>query len=138
MKNKFSLVMVLFALLALAGIAPVHADTQPLSLAIGIEEALNLGDAEAMTALFALDGRYVHTVGGDEIIGREAIRDFLDARSNANRSFEVVGATMTGDNLTLTVDVADRGITWGRQTVHVVVKNGLIKSMELVAFRFLF
>lgn len=138
MKSKFSLVLLVLGLLAIVGIAPAHADTQPLSLAIGLEEALNLGDAEAMTALFTLDGSYVHTVGGDEVIGREAIRDFLAVRSNANRSYEVVGATMNGHSLTLIVDVADSGITWGRQTVHVVVEDGLIQSMELVAFRFLF
>lgn len=136
--KKTVLFVVLLGLLVIAGIAPVRADTQPLSLAVGFEQALNLGDVEAMTALFAADGTYVHTVGGQEIVGRDAIRDFLSSRSKADRNYEVVGATMTGNQLTLVVDIADRGITWGRQTLHVVVEDSLIQSMELVAFRFLF
>ena len=137
MKNKFLIVLLLFGLLAIAGVAPAHADTQPLSLAIGFEQALNLGDVDAMTVLFADDATYVYTIGGKAIVGRDAIRDFLEPRSKPDRSYEVVGMTMTLESLTLIVDIADNGITWGRQTLRVVVEDGLIQSMEPVAFRFL-
>ena len=45
---------------------------------------------------------------------------------------------MTGDEMTLVVDISDQGVTWGRQTLRAVVEDGLIQSLEPVAFRFLF
>ena len=135
MKSKFSLVLFVLGLLAIAGIAPVHADTQPLSLVIGFEQALNLGDVDAMTSLFTDDAVYVYSVGGKPVIGRDAIREFLEPKKVANRSYDIAGVTMIDNQLTLAVDIADRGITWGRQTLRVVVEDGLIQSMETVGFR---
>jgi len=137
MKSKFSLV--LFLVLLVFGMAGrARADSQPLALAIGYEQALNLGDINAMSALFADDAVYVNTIGGDPIVGRDAIRQLLDAQSDPDRAFEIVYLTMSGGHLTMMVDISDRGITWGRQTLEMVVEDGQIQSLEPVAFRFLF
>ena len=88
MKSKFSLVLFLVLLvLGMAGRA--RADSQPLALAIGYEQALNLGDINAMSALFADDAVYVNTIGGDPIVGRDTIRQLLDAQSDPDRAFEI-------------------------------------------------
>ena len=137
MKSKFSLVLML-GLLVIVGVAQVAADTQPLSLAIGFEQALNLGDAEAMTALFADDAVYARYIGGDFITGREAIRDALSPQFDPDRTFDIVGVTMVDNQLTLVVEISDHGIAWMRQTLRATVREGLIQSLEPVAFRFLF
>ncbi len=137
MKTTLSLFLFL-ALLALGAVSPAAADTQPLALAIGFEQALNLGDAEAATALFADDAAYATHIGGDYIIGREAIREALAPHFDPDRTYEVVGVTMSGNELTLVVETSDHGIAWLRQTLRATVKDGLIQSMEPVAFRFLF
>lgn len=137
MKTTLSLFLFL-ALLALGAVSPAAADTQPLALAIGFEQALNLGDAAGMTALFANDAAYATHIGGDFITGREAIREALAPHFDPDRTFEVVGVTMSGNQLTLVVETSDHGIAWLRQTLRATVKDGLIQSMEPIAFRFLF
>lgn len=137
MKSKFSIVLLL-VLLAFGMAGRAGADTQPLALAIGFEQALNLGDVDTMVGLFADNAVYVNTIGGDPIVGRDAIRALLDAQSDPDRAFEVIYLTMNGDRLTMMVDISDRGITWGRQTLEMVVEDGLIRSLEPVTFRFLF
>jgi hypothetical protein len=135
--KKSVLFVLLMGLMLLTGVATVAADTQPLFLAIGFEEALNLGDVDAAANLFADDAAYVKYIGGEAITGRAAIRDALATQTNPNRSYDVVGASMSGGQLTLVVEIADQGITWGRHTMRLVVEDGLIQSMETVAFRFL-
>lgn len=137
MIKKVSLFLLL-GLLVLSGVSVAAADTQPLFLAISYEEALNLGDYEAIAAMFADDAVYYRWAGGGAVAGRDAIGELLAAESGPNRSFDIVGANMDGHELTLSVEIADRGIAWGRQTMRAVVEDGLIQSMELVAFRFLF
>lgn len=137
MPKKVSLFLML-ALLIFAGVSHVAADTRPLSLAVGYEQALNLGDFEATAGLFADDARFVNTIGAEAVIGRDAIRALLENQSDPDRSYEVIWVTMAGNNLTMMVDISDRGIAWGRQTLDVVVADGQIQSMETVGFRFLF
>jgi hypothetical protein len=135
--KKMSLFLLLFGLLALGVVSRVAADTQPLSLAVGFEQALNIGDIDAVAALFADDAAYIRYVGGETITGRNAIGDALASQTNPNRSYDVVAANMSGGQLTLVVEIADHGITWGRHTMRLVVEDGLIQSMETVGFRLL-
>ena len=137
MKSKFTLFLLL-VLLVFGMANSAAADTQPLALVIGFEQALNLGDVEGMTALFADDAAYATHIGGDFITGREAIRDALAPHFDPDRTFEIVGVTMSGNQLTLVVETSDHGIAWLRQTLRATVEDGLIQSMEPVAFRFLF
>lgn len=137
MKSKVSLVLLL-GLLVFGFVAQVAADTQPLSLAIGFEQALNLGDVDGMTALFAEDAVYSSRIGGEAVIGRDAIRAALALQSDPDRTFDIVGVTMAGDQLTLVVDISDHGIAWLRQTLKAVVEDGLIRSLQPIGYRFLF
>jgi hypothetical protein len=135
--KKMSLFLLLLGLLALGGVSRVAADTQPLFLAIGYEEALNLGDIDAAANLFADNAAYVKYIGGEAITGRAAIRDALAMQTNPNRSYDVVAASMSGGQLALVVEIADHGITWGRHTMRLIIEDGLIQSMETVGFRLL-
>lgn len=128
----------LLGLAALSGVSQASANTQPLSLAIGFEQALNLDDGAAMAALFAEDAVLIDGIGGAAVVGREAIEEVLAGHTRPERSFDIIWVTMSGDHLTLMVDIADRDITWGRQTLELTVEDGLIQSYEPVAFRFLF
>jgi hypothetical protein len=136
--NKKVYLILLLGLLVLGGVSQVAADTQPLSTAIGFEQALNLDDGAAMSALFAEDAVLINGIGGAAVVGREAIEEVLASQTRPERSFDIVWVNMSGDQLTLMVDISDRGITWGRQTLELIVEDGLIQSYEPVAFRFLF
>ncbi len=136
MKTRVSLF--LFAVLLVLSVAVAAADTRPLNVAIGYEQAFNVGDIDGMTALFADDAVMLDSIGGEPVVGHEAIHDLLAARHRPTRTVEVVGATMSGNELTLVIEISDRGITWGRQTLRATVEDGLIQMMEPVAFRFLF
>ena len=63
MNKKVSLFLLLLGLLVLP-VAAAAADTQPLNVAIGSQQALNLGDPDAMTALFADDAVFYRHIGG--------------------------------------------------------------------------
>ena len=136
MKTRVSLF--LFAVLLVLSVAVAAADTRPLNVAIGYEQAFNVGDIDGLTALFATDAVMLDSIGGEPVVGHEAIHDLLAARHRPTRTVEVVGATMSGNELTLVIEISDRGITWGRQTLRATVEDGLIQTMEPVAFRFLF
>lgn len=136
MKTRVSLF--LFAVLLVLSVAVAAADTRPLNVAIGYEQALNLGDLEAMTALFADDAVFYSHIGGEAITGHAAIREALAPWSRENRTYEIVSLNMTGNEMTIVVDIADRGIAWGRQTLRATVEDGLIQTMAPLAFRFLF
>ena len=62
----------------------------------------------------------------------------LASQRRDTRSFEIVGATMANDQLPLVVDISDRGIAWGRQTLRATIQDGFIQRLEPIAFRFLF
>lgn len=137
------LVLLIFAATAaFVGAAPAAAaptaDTRPLAVTIGYESALNSGDTDGLAALFADGGVLIDGIGGDPVAGRAAIRDALAAQLGPNRSFDVVWANMSGNQVTLVVDIADRGVVWGRQTLRMTVEDGLIRSLEPIAFRILF
>jgi hypothetical protein len=138
MHKKVSIFLLLLGMLVLGRVSHVAADTQPLSTVIGFEQALNLDDGAAISALFAEDAVLINGIGGAAIVGREAIEEILAGQTRPERSFDIVWANMSGDQLTLMVDISDRGITWGRQTLELTVEDGLIQSYEPVAFRFLF
>lgn len=136
MYKKVSLFLLL-GLLVLSGVSQVAADTQPLALAVGYEQALNLGDIDATTALFADDAAFYSYIGSEAVVGRDAIQEAMALWVAPGRTFDIVAAHMVGNRITLTVDIADRGITWGRQTLQLAIENGLIQSLEPVDFRFL-
>lgn len=136
--NKKVFLVLLLGLLVLSGVSQASANTEPLSLAIGFEQALNLDDGAAMSALFAEDAVLINGIGGAAVVGREAIEEVLASQTRPERSFDIIWVNMSGGQLTLMVDIADRGITWGRQTLELTVEDGLIQSYETVAFRFLF
>ncbi len=137
MNKKMSLFLLLIGLLVLP-VAAASADTQPLALAIGYEQALTLGDLSAMTALFAEDAVFINRIGGEAITGQDAIRDALAPWARPDRTHEIVSLNMNGDEMTIVVEIADHGIAWGRQTLRAVVEDGLIRLLEPIAFRFLF
>lgn len=137
MIKKVSLFLLL-GLLVLGGVSTAAADTQPLYLAISYEEALNVGDSATFAALFADDAVYYRWAGGGEVVGRDAISEMLAGHSRPGRRFEVVSANMGDEELILSYEISDHGIVWGRQTVRAEIEDGLMQSMELVAFRFLF
>jgi hypothetical protein len=137
-KQKVSLVFVL-GLFVLFGLGRVSAaDTQPLAVAMSYEAALSAADFDGLSGLFAEDATYRETVGGQPIAGRDAIRERLAQRHSDSRQYEVVAVSLNGDQLTMTVDITDRGVTWGRHTLRATVEDGLISALETVSFRFLF
>lgn len=140
MNKRLSLVLVL-ALLLIAGALAVPAraaSTQPLTVAVSFETALNAGDFAGLTGLFAPDGVYVDGVGGEEIRGAAAIHKLFEGQHRDFRTYEIVGASMAGDRLTLTVEISDHGVAWGRQTLQATVEDGLLVRLEPIGFRFLF
>ena len=136
MIKRISLVLSLVLLVLLVAVAA--ADSRPLGVAVGYEQALNLGDIDTVATLFAADAVYVNGIGGAEVAGREAIHTLLATQHRSFRAVEIVGASLTGDRLTLVIDISDHGVAWGRQTLRAVVKDGLIQRLEPIAFRFLF
>ncbi len=137
MNKKVSLFLLLIGLLVLP-VVSVAADTEPLALAIGYEQALTLGDLDAMTALFADDAVFVSRIGGEAITGQDAIRAAMAPWARPDRTHEIVSLSMNGGEMIIVVEIADHGIAWGRQTLRAVVDDGLIRLLEPIAFRFLF
>jgi hypothetical protein len=51
------------------------------------------------------------------------------------RQYEIVGTEIDGDRITAQVEVSDRGIVWGTETILAEVKDSKLRSFTVSAFR---
>lgn len=97
--------------------------------------AINTGELDAATALFAADAVASYALTDRSYEGSNEIGVFLDDLHGERREYEIVQLAMVGDTVTLTVDIADSGHVWGQATLEVEVLNGMIQSLEVVETR---
>ena len=131
--GTFVVVMVVMVLLALGQQA--QAKAEPALAIDNVFAALSSGEVDAALASFANDAIVENRVRGDTYTGASEIRQMLQAAYKPGRQFEVVDVETAGDTIIAKIEVSDRGIVWGTETIVALVKDGLIQSLEVAAFR---
>jgi hypothetical protein len=131
--GTFVVVMVVMVLLALGQQALAKAEP---ALAIDtVFTALSSGEVDAAMASFTNDAIVENRVRGDTYTGASEIRQMLQAAYKSGRQFKVVDVETAGDTIIAKIEISDRGIVWGTETIVALVKDGLIQTLEVAAFR---
>lgn len=112
-----------------------RASIQPILAVDNVFTALNSGDVEAAMNWFAEDAVAENLLRKESYVGKDEIRQMLQAMPRAGRQYDIVWAQMAEDQITFTVEVSDRGFAWGLQTFTAEVKDGKVSSLKAVNFR---
>jgi hypothetical protein len=122
----------------------VQAQVQPEALsAVAVENlfvALNEGDLGSAMATFAMGASAENRLGGQAYLDLDQIGAMLEGWQRDGREYEVLGDAITNvtsglDIVTSEVEISDRGIAWGQQTVMAVVYDGQIQKLYVTGFR---
>lgn len=93
--------------------------------------ALNNGDIDTAVATFDAEATVEVLPQHEKYLGGAEIRPVLQAMQHQGRHFEVVGGQITGDNITLTVEISDRGRVWGTQTIIARVNGDKLHALQV-------
>lgn len=93
--------------------------------------ALNTGDIDTAVATFAEEATVEVLPRHEKYLGTAEIRPVLQAMQHPGRQFEVVGGQVTGDSITLTVEISDRGSVWGTQTIAARVNGDKLHALQV-------
>lgn len=108
------------------------------SAAVAVEDlftALNAGEVDAAVAYFAEDAVAENWVRGERYSGAAEIAQMLRGMQRDGRRFDLQSVSGSGDTVMLKVEVSDRGLVWGTQTILVGVADGKIESFKVTGFR---
>jgi Fe2+ transport system protein FeoA len=130
------LVLIGIALLALF-VNGVQAQdrNQPLLTVNNVFSALSSGEVDTAMTAFAENATAENRVRGESYRGLEEIRQMLQDMGNNGRQYTVVGYQQTGDTIIAQVEVSDRGLAWGTETILAEVKDGKVQAFNVAAFR---
>lgn len=128
------LTVVVLASLFLTG-QPAQASIQPVMAMDNVFTALNSGEVDAAVSLFAENAIVENRLRRERYVGATEIRQMLQGMQREGRQFDIVGAEMYGDTIIVKVDVSDRGIVWGTETVVAQVKDGKLQTFDVTDFR---
>ena len=108
---------------------------EPLLAVNSVFSALSSGEVDTAASAFAENATAENRVRGETYQGLAQIRQMLQAMSANGRQYEVIGYQQTGDTIIAQVEVSDRGLAWGTQTILAEVKDGKVQAFDVAAFR---
>ena len=124
--------------------AQVAPEALPAVVVESLFAALNEGDLDSAMTAFAAGATAENRPGGQAYLDLDQIAAMLEGWQRGDREYEVLGEEITSvitsavDNLdivTSEVEISDRGIAWGRQTIMAVVYDGQIQKLYVTRFR---
>jgi hypothetical protein len=110
------------------------ANFNPVAALENLFAGLNSNEVELALFLFADDAIAKNEVRKEMYRGINEIRQMLQSMQRDGRRFEIVGVEINGDTITARVEVSDKGIVWGTQTIEAVVKDDRLQSFTVKAF----
>jgi ketosteroid isomerase-like protein len=137
MKSKVLAVAVLgiLGLVLLLNRQQAQANTSSVAALDNVFAALNSGELDPALASFTDDAVAENLVRTEKYRGVSEIRQMLQSMQRDGRRFDIVDAEINGDTITAKVEVSDRGIVWGSETIEAVVKGDRLQSFTVTAFR---
>ena len=112
-----------------------QADIQPVIAVGNVYTAINAGEVDTAADLFAEDAVVENWVRGETYVGVDEIRLMLAGLQKDGRQFDIVNVVMAGDTITSKVEVSDKGIVWGTETIVAEVSDGKLQTLQIVEFR---
>lgn len=131
----FYTVMSVVGLFVFVFVPVARADLEAVYTVDSLFTAVNAGELDAASDLFAEDAIAGYVLTNQTYEGSDEISAFLDDLHYEGREYEVVQLTMVGDVFELTLDIADRGHVWGQQKVQVEMEKGMIQRLIVLETR---
>lgn len=125
----------IFFVMILSGGGPAQARSHTIGTLDTMFSALNSGDVDAAAVWFAEDAIVENHVRKETYRGESAIRQMLAGMQKDGRQFTIISSVDDGDIVRATVEVSDRGIVWGTQTVEAEIRDDMVYSLAITAFR---
>ncbi len=136
MKTRI-LVVLFFGLLVLAlimNVAQASHTTEPLLAVSNVFTALSSGEVDTAASAFAENAVAENLVRGETYRGLAEVRQMLQEMGANGRRYEVVGYEQTGDTIIAQVEVSDRGLAWGTETILAQVQDGKVQTFNVTGF----
>jgi hypothetical protein len=108
---------------------------EPLLAVNSLFSALSSGEVDTAVNAFAENATAENRVRGETYSGLTEIRQMLQAMNANGRQYEVIGYQQTDDTIIAQVEVSDRGLAWGTQTILAQVKDGKVQAFNVTGFR---
>ena len=108
---------------------------EPLLTVNNVFSALSSGEVDTAVTAFAENATVENRVRGETYRGLPEIRQMLQEMGNNGRQYTVIGYQQTGDTIIAQVEVSDRGLAWGTETILAEVKDGKVQAFNVTAFR---
>jgi hypothetical protein len=132
------LIVMFIGMLALAVIvtgAQARSHSDPLLAVYNVFSALSSGEVDTAMSAFAENATAENRVRGETYSGLVEVRQMLQAMSTNGHQYEVIEYQQTGDTIIAQVEVSDRGLAWGTQTILAEVLDGKVQAFNVTGFR---
>lgn len=130
--KAFYTVLFVVVLSVFVFVSGAQASLEAIDTVDNLLTAVNTGELDAASALFAADAVAGYPLANQSYEGSDEIGVFLEGLHHEGREYEIVQLAMVGNTVDLTVDVADRGHVWGQHKLRVEVQGGMIQSLEVI------
>jgi len=100
-------------------------------------DGLTTDTIEELVARFTTDAELTIAARGERYVGTAEISRYLASTVPQGRIYTLAGANKTENGFVATVDVADRGVRWGRLTFDATVAGTEVTRLELTGIRLL-
>ncbi len=155
MKVRIFGLLALLVALACPTVPSAEASVAPLSAVSSFFAALDAGDQVAAAATFTPDAIATlvrgETYYGPERIARlqeqmghpgghhdiKGIPQLVELMEHPGRYHNIAQTDTVGNSVTVVVDIYDRGVRWGEDTIVFEVQDGKLHRMDEQAFRLL-
>lgn len=137
MKGKMlaGFVMVMCGVALMLAWQQAQASSHELAAVNTVFSSLSSGEVEEAISLFAEDAVVENKVRNETYRGLGEIRQMLAGMQKEGRQYNLVSSAVDGSTVEALVEVSDRGIVWGTQTVVAEVVGDKVQSMAVTAFR---
>ena len=108
---------------------------EPLLAVTNLFTGLSSGEVDTAVTAFAENATAENRLRGESYQGLAQIRQMLQEMSANGRQYEIIGYQQTGDTIIAQVEVSDRGLAWGTETILAEVQNGKLEAFNVTGFR---
>lgn len=132
------LVVLLIGMMVLAVVVnsvQAKSHTEPFSTVVDVFSALNSGQVDSAVIAFAENATAENLVRGKTYSGLAEIGQMLQEMNTHGRQYEIIGYQQTGNTIIARLEVSDRGMTWGTETILVEVKDHKVQTFDVTGFR---
>lgn len=135
MKVRFIAVLFVLVIATLLNVPLVQASTEPVLIIDDLFTALNGGEVDLALATFATNAIAEDLVRDETYHGAAEIRPMLQAMQREGRQYEIVRMELTGNTITLNVNISDRGQVWATETITAEVSEGKVQAFRVTALQ---